>query len=209
MKTPSIIDISWPISPKMTTYKDSKTVIFSPIKEFEQYSVRDSDITLNTHTGTHVDAPAHYLKNGKKTEEMPLKSLVGSCQILDFTNVAEKITGQDLSVKTISEKIVLLKTKNSTVPVCGPFKKNFVYLSSSGAKFLADQNVKTVGIDSLGIERNQPEHETHKILLDQEILIVEGLRLQHVEANKTYFFCCLPLMIQGLEASPARAILFE
>ncbi|MBM3886777.1 cyclase family protein [Candidatus Dependentiae bacterium] len=203
----TIIDISWPIKPSMTTYKNNKPVTFTPLKNFPQDDVRDSLIALNVHTGTHVDAPSHFLEEGSSIEGFSLDQLIGKAVVIDLTNVEEKITAKNLQAYSLTKNdIVLLKTKNSLRNADESFDFNFIYLAPCAASFLAQQGVKAVGIDYLGIERNSPNHETHSILLEQQIPIIEGLRLDHVAAG-SYQFCCLPIAIEGLEAAPARAIL--
>lgn len=205
-----IIDISWPINPSSTTYKNNKPIIFSHEKQFEKDGVRDSHIAFNVHTGTHVDAPAHFLKNGIPINNIPLDHLVGSCRIIDLTTVNEKITADDLIPHNIqADEIILLKTNNSNLDPYSQFNYNFIYLDKTGARYLADSGIKTVGIDYLGIEREQPNHETHCILFTHHITIIEGLRLAGVTQSKTYMLSCLPLALHGLEAAPARAVLIE
>ncbi|MCF7899726.1 cyclase family protein [Candidatus Babeliales bacterium] len=204
-----IIDISWPITKNCTEYKNKKTVQFEFLKNFDQDNVRDSIITLGSHTGTHIDAPAHFLENGKTIDQINLEKFIGKAKVLDLTHVQEKITEQNLDqFYIVKDDIILLKTKNSLLSETQNFEPNFVYLEKSGAEFLAKKEVKTVGIDYLGIERNQPDHETHKILLEKEIVIIEGLRLKDA-TEKEYFFYCLPIFTVGLEAAPARAILIK
>ena len=202
-----IYDISWPISNDTTEYKNKKTVAFEQLKDFDKDGVRESKICLGTHTGTHIDAPAHFLKDGKTVDEISLDRLIGRSQVLDLTTVIEKITADDLEKFELHEgEIILLKTANSAQSITDPFQTNFIYLDASGARYLADKKVKAVGIDYLGIERGDPEHTTHTTLMHADIVIIEGLRLSHVQAGE-YFFVCLPLDLIGLEAAPARAIL--
>jgi len=212
LKIMKIIDISWPISKNCTEYKNKNTVKFEFLKNFDQGdkdNVRDSVITLNSHVGTHVDAPAHFLKHGKTIDQINLEKFIGKAKILDLTYVQEKITELDLNqFYIVKNDIILLKTKNSLISETQNFVPDFVYLEKSGAEFLAQKEIKTVGIDYLGIERNQPEHETHKILFEKEIVIIEGLRLKNA-TEKEYFFYCLPIFTVGLEAAPARAILIK
>ncbi len=192
----------------MTSYKNNKPVTFTQEKNFPDDLVRDSKITLNSHTGTHIDAPSHFLADGANIEATPLQNLVGPCRVLDLTNLDSKITSIDLEPFNIqSNEILLLKTKNSLLGNTDPFIPNFVYLDKTGAQFLANKKIKTVGIDYLGIEREQPNHETHCILLEQRITIIEGLRLRGAMGGVNYVLFCLPLALQGLEAAPARAIL--
>lgn len=204
-----IIDISWPISPVMTEYKNKKTVGFHQIKDFSQDKVRESSIQLGSHSGTHVDAPSHFLKEGKTIDQMLLTNLVGNCIVLDMTVCAEQITRDCLFEhdSLITEGgIVLLRTINSDISPTDAFNPQFVYLSACGARYLASKKIKAFGIDYLGIEHSQPGHPTHETLMNADITIVEGLRLGHVKAG-VYFFVCLPLSVVGLEAAPARAVL--
>ncbi len=104
------------------------------------------------------------------------------------------------------DEIILFRTKNSDLAPTAAFDYEFVYLREDAARYLVNKRVRAVGIDYLGIERNQPAHETHTALLSADIPIIEGLRLAEV-AEGHYQLVCLPLAIVGLEASPARAIL--
>lgn len=206
-----IIDISWPVSQTITEYKDRRTVSFAAVKTIEHDGARESVITMNVHTGTHVDAPAHFLLQGATIDATPLPSLVGQCVVLDCTDVKDMIMAEHLEryADVCGEgDIVLLKTKNSDEPVAGVFNKNFVFLAASGAQFLADLDVKAVGIDYLGIERGQADHATHEILLSRGMPIIEGLRLAAVQAGR-YHACIAPLLLQSLEAAPARAFLIQ
>ncbi|MBY0354008.1 cyclase family protein [Candidatus Babeliales bacterium] len=204
-----IIDISWPISLTMTSYKDSKPVTFLWNKNFPNDNARDSSITLNSHTGTHVDAPSHFLENGDTIETIGLERLVGPCRVLDLSHVTEKIIPADLEPHNLQAgERILLKTKNSERTATEKFDPTFTYVSHEAAQFFADKNVWCVGIDYLGIERNQPDHATHEILFKAGTIIIEGLRLNHVSAG-SYNLYCLPLAVHGLEAAPARAVLIK
>ncbi len=205
----NIIDISWPITKNMTTYKDNKPITIAHDKNFEAHNVRDTTITLNAHTGTHIDAPSHFLKDGRPVDMVGLRDyLIGPCRVLDLTHVIEYITAQDLEKFHIKKnEIILLKTQNSQLEPTELFKHDFIYLEKSGAEFLAEKDINTVGIDYLGIEANQPDHDTHKFFFEKNITIIEGLRLHNINEGN-YFLCCLPLAFQNIEAAPARAVLF-
>ncbi len=204
-----IIDISWPITENITEYKDRTTIKLTPVKSFLQDGVNETLITLHGHTGTHVDAPLHMLPDGNPIEKIELNKLIGECQVLDLTKVETKITKQDLLKYKIKEnQIILLKTKNSYLEPTEQFNYNFVYLGLSGAEYLASKNIKAIGIDYLGIERNQPNHPVHKIFLKTNVPIIEGLRLKRAD-EQIYEFCCLPMLIPNLDSAPARAILIK
>lgn len=202
-----IFDISWPLDENTTAYKDKKTISFEQTRTFEKDKVRESVITLGSHSGTHIDAPAHFLKAGKTIDKIPLDHFTGPCTVVDLSSVQGAIEARHLQEYEFEEDaFVLFKTANSMLPTTAPFKKDFVYLAVSAAYYLIDCGVALVGFDYLGIERDQPAHETHTLLMQQEITIVEGLRLAKMRSG-TYLFVCLPLAVVGLEAAPARAML--
>jgi kynurenine formamidase len=138
------------------------------------------------------------------------------CSVLDFTCLeTASITAVDLEKKEAAlagsgpvfaeNRSVLLKTKNS---LQDQFDFSFVYLEKSGAAYLAQKKVRGVGIDALGIERDQPDHETHKTLLGAEIWIIEGLRLGDVPEG-SYILAVMPLKVKSVEALPVRAALLD
>jgi arylformamidase len=204
-----IIDISWPITADMTAYKDEKSVQYTTLRTLEKDGVRKTLITLDSQTGTHVDAPAHFVAKGMTTDAFALEKLVGNCVVLDMSSIEESITADDLEDYDLEGvDIVLFKTQNSERSNTESFNKSFVYLDASAAVLLAELGISAVGIDYLGIERNSAQHEVHHILFQAEIAIIEGLRLSHVEED-AYFFVCLPLAVVGLDGAPARAILVD
>ena len=204
-----IIDISWLISENITEYKNKKSIKLIQQAEYESNGVREKLITFNSHTGTHIDAPAHFTKDGKTLDKLNLDKFYGPCKVLDLTHIQEKITKQDLENFNIQPSdIIILKTKNSELPETGDFVSNYVYLEKTGAKLLADKKIKTFGFDYLGIENNQPEHETHKYLLEAEIPIIEGLRLKNVKPGQ-YILSCFPILIENADGAPARAVLIQ
>lgn len=195
-----------PITQSMNVYKDKaeKKPVITVVSDFSIGSAYETKLEMNLHTGTHIDMPLHILENGKTIETLDLEKVFTKCKVFDLTQAGGKISDEHLSGKAISEgDFILLKTKNSLVENPG---KDFVYLDQSGAEYLAGKKVCGVGIDSLGIERDQPGHETHKILLSSEIVILEGLLLKHIEEGE-YFLSALPLSIPGAEGAPVRAVL--
>jgi arylformamidase len=204
-----IYDISWPISMQSTAYKDKKTVHFEPLKSWNVDAARETVLTMNAHTGTHIDAPSHFLANGTTIDQLKLQQVIGDCKVFDLSMIAECIMPEHIkSFDIVAGDIVLFKTANSALAVDAKFDPNFIYLSVAAAHYLVEKKVKTVGIDYLGIERNQPGHETHTELFNNGVTIIEGLRLKEVRQS-SYFLCCLPLYTIGIEAAPARAILIE
>lgn len=203
-----IYDISMLIEPDMMVYKNRQEnrPKLSFVKTLPHDSSTESFISMNVHTGTHIDAAYHMDENGKTIESIELEKLITPCCVLDMTHVKGGITKDDLSKHPIeSGSFLLFKTRNSYSET---FLADFVYLEMSGAHYLAQKEIAGVGTDALGIERNQPAHETHKILMDEGIVIIEGLRLKDVPPGN-YFLCALPLKIKGADGAPARIVLVE
>jgi arylformamidase len=203
-----IFDISMSISKDMQVYKNKpeKKPIYKVTHDFSTGKIYESAITMDMHTGTHVDAPLHVIQNGKTIDDTSLEKLITNCKVVNLTKISEKISASDLlEVNIEMEDFILFKTKNSFTD---EFKDNFVYLDESGAKVLRDKKIKGVGIDSLGIERDQPGYPTHKLLLQEGIVILEGLRLKDIEEGE-YTLLAVPLKIEGVEACPVRAILLN
>lgn len=202
-----MLDISWPITAGMTEYKNRGSVKLAAIRTFEEHGMRETMLSLHSHTGTHIDAPSHFLRDGKSSEFVLLEALNGPCRVLDMTHITDCITQDDLVAHNIQEgERILFKTKNSARSATEPFDALFVYVAKDAAAYLATAQVACVGIDYLGIERNQPAHETHEILLGNNVVIIEGLRLQDCMPG-SYQLWCLPLAVQGVDGVPSRAVL--
>ncbi|MED1594763.1 MULTISPECIES: cyclase family protein [Bacillus] len=200
-----IYDITAPIFEGMTVYKNKpeKQPQFSRTTNAH---VTESRITLDVHTGTHIDAPLHMINEGATFESIPLEKLVGPVKVFDLTTVEDGITITDLQHLDIQENdFILFKTRNSFED---EFNYEFIFLKEDGAHYLAERNIRGVGIDALGVERSQPGHPTHKALFDANIILIEGLRLKNVPADP-YFMVAAPLKLVGTDASPARVLLFK
>ena len=205
----NIIDISWPIAEKTTAYKNRSVIAIQETKQFEVDNVRETVITLGSHSGTHIDAPSHFLRDGATISDISLATVMGTCIVLDLTHCETSITREDLlSYDSLISPgiIVLLRTRNSDLSPYDTFNSHFIALAECGALYCVEKEIKAIGIDYLGIENSQPGHPTHKSLLNANITVIEGLRLKHVESGN-YFFIALPLLMVGLEAAPARAVL--
>ncbi|MBN2557515.1 MAG: cyclase family protein [Clostridia bacterium] len=203
-----IYDISMEIHENMMAYNnsDSKRLKKEMIHEFGEKGINESKMTIGLHTGTHIDAPFHMLKNGATIESVDLAKLISRAVVIDLTDVEDGITAARLLKERIDpDDFVIMKTRNSFTD---EFDGNFVYLEKSGADFLAEKRVPGVGIDALGIERGQPGHETHLALMNAGCIIIEGLRLRDVPGG-TYMMHALPLKIKGGDGAPARVILTD
>jgi arylformamidase len=203
-----IIDISMPIHHDMPVYKGKpeKRPNLRVQSDFTTGSAYETVLEMNMHTGTHLDRSLHMIPDGTRVESLDLEKVVTKCRVVDLTSVTEKITAEDLKQKEIKEgDFILLKTRNSFEDL---LEGNFVFLEKTGAAYLRDKKVKGVGTDALGIERAQPDHETHITLLEVDSVIIEGLRLKDVEEGE-YFLFAAPIYVVGAEAAPLRAILIQ
>lgn len=202
-----IIDISMDITPDMTVWKNrtERRPQFFITRDYSRGDpARETQVRIDMHTGTHIDAPLHFVEGGAAIAETTLKSLVRPVTVLDLTSVDDAITAGDLHRHDIAAgDFLLCKTKNS---FRDDWDDSFVFLRADGADYLKQMQIAGVGTDALGIERSQPDHKTHRSLLGSSIIIIEGLRLAHVEAGR-YFMVAAPLKIIGVEAAPARIFL--
>ncbi|KAB8129345.1 cyclase family protein [Gracilibacillus oryzae] len=200
-------DISMEIHQNMQVWEnlESKKPVFHT-KTFGH--ITDTTLKMNAHTGTHIDAPLHMINNTETIESTPLEKLVRKVKVIVLEHVDDAITKADLEAHSIrKDDFLLLKTKNSSYEE-NSFDFTFVYLKEDGAEYLAEKQITGVGIDTLGVERSQEQFPTHITLLQADIVILEGLRLAEVPAGE-YFMVAAPLKIKGIEAAPARVLLFD
>jgi arylformamidase len=203
-----IYDISMTISKDIQVYKnkEEKKPVFENASNFETGTSYETILKFNLHTGTHMDFPLHMIKNGDTSDTLDLSKLITPVKVFDLTHVNDAIKDTDLISLDIKENdFILLKTKNSYEEY---FNFQFVYIHESASKYLADKKIKGVGIDALGVERDQIGHPTHKHLMHANIIIIEGLRLKDV-SPKTYQMFALPIKIKEVDALPLSVILIE
>jgi len=203
-----IIDITMTIRENMPVFKnkaDKKPLIWIA-NGYQKGGIHETRIDLDLHSGTHLDAPMHVITNGKSVDQIDLSRLIAPCRLLDFTDVTDCIRREDLESRAFdASEFILLKTRNSFEE---RYVDDFIYLDPSGAEYLKERGVPGVGIDALRIERQIKRLETHRILFESGIIVLEGLRLKDA-AEGVYQLYALPMKIKGVEASPVRAILID
>ena len=195
-------DVTLPIYEGMPVYKnkEEKQPEIKTLADHQSGHVYESRLCMDAHTGTHIDAPLHMIKDGNTIESIAIEDLVTDVHVFDLTHLKTNITEKDLQPLNINEgDFILFKTKNSFDKA---FNFDFIYLEESGAKYLAEKRVKGVGIDGLGVERSQPDHPTHKQLFNSNIIIIEGLKLDEIEPG-IYHMVAAPLKLAGIDAAPA------
>lgn len=164
-----------------------------------------SKLTMSTHTGTHVDAPWHFEDDGKKLDEIDTSLFFGEARVLEIPD-ADVITADALGDAPLPRRL-LLKTRNSRIPLDAPFEEDFVALAPDAAQRLVDEGVQLVGVDYYSVAPyQQPGQPTHHILLQNDVLIVEGLVLKAIEPGQ-YQFVVLPLALVVADGAPCRAFI--
>lgn len=200
-----IIDITLPVFEGMPVYKN-KPEKQPKLETVTNGHVTESRLSLDLHTGTHIDAPLHMINDGDTFKTINLEDLTRNVKVLDLTDVEDGITKEDLLKFEIEkEDFLLFKTKNSFDEA---FNFEFIFLKADGAEYLAEKQIRGVGIDALGVERSQPNHPTHKTLFSAGIIVIEGLALKEVSEGE-YFMVAAPLKLLETDAAPARVILIQ
>ena len=205
-----IYDITVPITNTMPVWPGDPPVRLSPkshLSRDKTHTVKLTAIEMGSHTGTHVDAPYHFVEGGRRLHEIPLEQLTGRATVFEVRGV-RSIGRKELEQRSWEgvEK-VLFKTENSNHWQDGTFYEDFVYLEPEGAEFLVEHGIQLVGIDYLSIDKFRSEkHPTHFVLLRQNIVILEGLNLNRVTSGE-YTLFALPLNLQDADGAPTRVIL--
>jgi arylformamidase len=210
MSKPEWIDVTLSLKSGMLHWPGDPTVILERVHDMQQGDeVNLSRITMGVHSGTHVDAPIHFIKDGAGIDGIPLDFLVGTARVMEMTGQAG-ITEKDLAGQGVAKgERILLKTGNSAGRILhkDAFTEDFVHLAGSGANYLASVGVKLVGIDYLSVGGYKKDGRTvHRILLAAGIAVIEGLDLSGISPG-SYDLVCLPMKISGSDGAPARAIL--
>jgi arylformamidase len=206
------IDITAPIDPKtVPIYPGDAPAKLEFLQQMDQGGkLTLSSFALGAHTGTHVDAPMHFIKGGASLDQIPLERFIGEVRVIDCSPDATAVTAAELNKhEWKGAQRIFFRTRNSqnkwmTDPT---FHKDFTYIAPDAAQLLADANVQLVGIDYISAEQfGAPEPKTHRILLGKNIPIIEGLDLRDVKPGD-YDLMLLPMRVVDHEAASARALI--
>jgi arylformamidase len=203
-----VIDISVPNGPSQHVYPGD------PVPRVEQAkAIRDGDVcnlsllTMGSHTGTHVDAPYHFIDGGPRLGDVALDRMVGEALVADLRRRAAVDADALAHAALRHGDILLCLTDNSARWAAPDFQRDFTYLTRDAADLLVERGVRAVGIDYLSIEQfGSPDFPVHHRLLGAGVFIIEGLDLRAVEPGR-YTLVCLPLKFPDLDGAPARAVL--
>ena len=165
-------------------------------------------LSMSAHTGTHMDAPRHFIADGLTMEQMPLEAVMGRCRVFEL-DCEGQITADDLKkLKFVPRQRVLFKTRNSTRNwAMKEFDKDFISIRKDAAQYLVEQGVVTVGVDYLSIGGyGKDVVETHQIMLGAGIWVIEGLNLSEIK-DGYHELICLPIKLEGADGAPCRVVL--
>ena len=202
-----LIDITVPIRDGMFVYDGDPTVTLTRVKSIEDGQVANiSRLDFGVHSGTHVDAPLHFIEGAPGAEALPLEPMLGPAHVVDATSVQGELDAEALARLDVPDgaERLLFKTPNSRLWERSEFSHDFVHLTGSGAQALLDRGVKLVGLDYLSVG----DPDAHRVLLGAGVVAMEGLDLRDVEPGE-YRLVCLPLKIVGSDGAPARAVLVK
>lgn len=198
------LDISVPMYTGMVHFPDNPSIEIEAISHVERGDLCTvSRINMGSHTGTHIDAPIHFLPGGSGAEEVPLENLIGPSRVIEIKD-PHAVTAKELRAHNpgVRERL-LFKTSNSErCWKTSEFLPDFVSIAEDAASYLASLNTLAVGIDYL----SAGSPETHRALLGANVVIVEGLNLTGISQGR-YELLCLPLKIMGGDGAPARVLL--
>ncbi|MBO0857786.1 MAG: cyclase family protein [Chloracidobacterium sp.] len=206
-----IYDVTVAISNDLPVYPGDPPIQIERTRSLEKGDIaRVSRLSLNTHVGTHIDPPYHFMKDGVSLDRAPLEVFVGPARVVDVGDVASIDAALLATFDLDSVSRLLFKTRNSELwRGTKEFQKDFVYLETDAAEALVARGVKLVGIDYLSIEKfGFDKPTTHWTLLGANVYIVEGLDLSAIEPGD-YELICLPLKIEDGDGGPARVVLRE
>jgi len=203
------IDVSLPIRPGMVTFDGDPTVTLERTAAIADGAVCNvSRLDFGVHSGTHVDAPVHFIDGAAGIESVPLEPLIGTAVVVDASSIEGAIDAaaiDRLGIEPATER-VLFRGHNSDLWNEWAFVPTFLGLTEDGARALVERGVRLVGNDYLSIAPFGNPAGTHRALLDAGVVIVEGLDLRAIEPGE-YELICLPLLIPGSDGGPARALL--
>jgi arylformamidase len=208
----TIYDITLAISPELVVWPGDPQVRMEQVVHLERGDICTvTHMELSVHTGSHLDAPAHFILGGKTVESLDLKMLVGPALVVDVGVVAQ-ITAVTLSQLSIPNgtKRLLIKTTNSDRWAVGEtsFYKPYVAIEADAAQWLVDRGIGLVGVDYLSVAPYSDVEPTHKTLLGAGVIAVEGLNLHNIKPG-LYELVCLPMKLAGSDGAPVRAILID
>ena len=198
------VDVSVPIYAGMVHFPDNPSIEIETLSHVDRGDLCTvSRLTMGSHTGTHIDAPIHFLRGGTGAEQIPVENLIGPARVIEIKD-PDAVKAEELRLHKLgARERLLFKTSNSErCWKTSQFVPDFVSIAEDAASYLASLNTLAVAIDYL----SAGSPETHRTLLGAGVVIIEGLNLTGISQGR-YELLCLPLKILGGDGAPARVLL--
>ena len=197
----------------MPVYPGDPSPMFEHYSTLEKNGVNLTRLTLGSHTGTHLDAPKHFIANGIGIDRIPPRALIGEAYVADLSTkpIGSGITAGDLrplEEKIRADDIVVCYTGCSDHWEDEKIRKNFTYLEGDAAKYLVSKRIRAVGTDFLSVEKfGAVEPIAHKTLLGNGVFIIESLNSELRQlVNQRVLLICMPIKLEGGDGAPARVV---
>jgi arylformamidase len=208
-----IWDVSMPVRSGGLVYPGNPPISITLMQSIARGDTANvSRLDLGSHTATHVDAPLHFMAGGAGVDALPLDVLIGRARLIAFPDDVMRVGEAELRRHDLTGVTrLLIRTRNSAWLATGDpkFHEDFTHVAPDGAAYLVSIGVRLVGVDYLSVEQfHSAEHRTHRTLLDNSVVIVEGMVLSEPPPGD-YDLYCLPMLLAGLDGAPARAVLIS
>ncbi len=208
------VDLTHELRNGMPVYPGDPSPSFVSYATLEKDGVNLTRLTLGSHTGTHIDAPRHFIPDGMGVDQISPSKLVGEAYVTDLSSkpVGSGITGQDLREnlegRVAEDDIVVCYTGCSEHWGDESVSRNYTYLTGDAAEYLVSKKVRAVGIDFLSVEKfRAPDPVAHKSLLGNGIFIIESLsRATKQFVGRRILMICMPIKLQNGDGAPSRVI---
>jgi arylformamidase len=205
------VDLTHTVSPGMPCYPGTEPPVFVASCTLANQGFEEKTITLYSHTGTHVDAPAHILEGARTLDEFEVGAFVGTGIVLDLTNPGGTVIGRERlepwEAEIEDRDFVLLHTGRSRDWGRPAYHEDYPVLSDGAARWLAGFRPKGVGVDVISVDPMESETlPVHRLFLERDILIIENLARLETLLGRSFLLCCLPLKIEGADGAPVRAV---
>jgi arylformamidase len=208
------VDLTHELHNRMPIYPGDPSPVFVSYATIEKDGVNLTKMTLGSHTGTHIDAPRHYITNGIGIDQIPAGKLVGEAYVVDMSSkpIGTGITAKDLreflDPRAAKDEILVIYTGCSEYWDDESIRRNYTYLTGDAAEYLVSKKVRAVGIDFLSVEKFQaPAPVVHKTLLGNGIFIIESISHEIKQfVGKRILMTCMPIKLQNGDGAPSRIV---
>ena len=208
-----IIDLTHSISPNMPVYPGTEPPIFLQGRSIDEIGFLEKKITLYSHTGTHIDAPAHLIKGSKTLDQLTIEHFHGKALLLRLDNLRSQTIGiQELEPHQqtlIQVEFVLIHTAWSQFWGTDKYFSDYPVLSLEAADWLSGFDLKGIGFDTISADKtNSQDFPVHKAFLQKDTIIIENMtNLREIPCDQ-FVFSCFPLSFEDADGSPVRAVAF-